>query len=144
MVWVDEESHTDAIVDVPAARVDDVADGLAGREDLDRDVWQVADVVFELPVRPGPDTLPCEVGDIGINALGGARPASRELDDEVLRRSRLYVDSREAAEKESGTSAPPVRSSPGSGRSPPARSRAARQRTRLPCSSRSGWPSRTW
>ncbi len=34
--------------------------------------------------------------------MGGTRPASRELDDEVLRRARLYVDSREAAEKESG------------------------------------------
>src|SRR5215207_5474670 len=37
-----------------------------------------------------------------INAIGGARPDWRELDDEVLRRSRVYVDSREAALKESG------------------------------------------
>jgi thiomorpholine-carboxylate dehydrogenase len=37
-----------------------------------------------------------------INAVGAARPDWRELDDEVLRRARLYVDSREAAEKESG------------------------------------------
>jgi alanine dehydrogenase len=37
-----------------------------------------------------------------INAVGAARPDWRELDDEVLRRARVYVDSREAAMKESG------------------------------------------
>src|SRR5215208_4201335 len=36
-----------------------------------------------------------------INAIGGLAPW-RELDDEALRRSRIYVDSREAAMKESG------------------------------------------
>ncbi len=36
-----------------------------------------------------------------INAIGGLAPW-RELDDEVLRRARIYVDSREAAMKESG------------------------------------------
>jgi ornithine cyclodeaminase/alanine dehydrogenase-like protein (mu-crystallin family) len=36
-----------------------------------------------------------------INALGGLSPW-RELDDEVLRCARVYVDSREAAFKESG------------------------------------------
>jgi alanine dehydrogenase len=36
-----------------------------------------------------------------INALGGLSPW-RELDDEVLRHARIYVDSREAAMKESG------------------------------------------
>jgi alanine dehydrogenase len=37
-----------------------------------------------------------------INAIGAARPEWRELDDEVLRRSRLYVESRDAASRESG------------------------------------------
>lgn len=37
-----------------------------------------------------------------VNAVGAPRPDWRELDDEALRRSRLYVDSRAAAEKESG------------------------------------------
>ena len=37
-----------------------------------------------------------------INAVGAPRPDWRELDDEVLRRARLYVDSRAAAEQESG------------------------------------------
>jgi ornithine cyclodeaminase/alanine dehydrogenase-like protein (mu-crystallin family) len=37
-----------------------------------------------------------------INALGAPRPGWRELDDEVLHRARIYVDSREAAMKESG------------------------------------------
>jgi ornithine cyclodeaminase/alanine dehydrogenase-like protein (mu-crystallin family) len=37
-----------------------------------------------------------------VNAVGAARPDWRELDDEVLRRARVYVDSREAALKESG------------------------------------------
>jgi thiomorpholine-carboxylate dehydrogenase len=37
-----------------------------------------------------------------INAVGAPRPDWRELDDEVLSRSRIFVDSRAAAEKESG------------------------------------------
>ncbi len=37
-----------------------------------------------------------------INAVGAPRPDWRELDDEVLGLSRVYVDSREAARKESG------------------------------------------
>lgn len=37
-----------------------------------------------------------------INAVGATRPNWRELDDALLRKSRIYVDSREAAEKESG------------------------------------------
>jgi alanine dehydrogenase len=39
---------------------------------------------------------------VHINALGAPRPDWRELDDEVVRRSRVYVDSRKAAMKESG------------------------------------------
>lgn len=37
-----------------------------------------------------------------INAVGATRPDWRELDDEVLERSRIFVESREAATKESG------------------------------------------
>jgi thiomorpholine-carboxylate dehydrogenase len=37
-----------------------------------------------------------------INAVGATRPNWRELDDEVLRKARLYVESREAVMKESG------------------------------------------
>ncbi|MCI0657487.1 MAG: ornithine cyclodeaminase family protein [Acidobacteria bacterium] len=37
-----------------------------------------------------------------INAVGACRPDWRELDDDALRKSRLYVDSREAASRESG------------------------------------------
>jgi ornithine cyclodeaminase/alanine dehydrogenase-like protein (mu-crystallin family) len=37
-----------------------------------------------------------------INAVGGVRPDWRELDDDVLRQARLYVESREAATRESG------------------------------------------
>ena len=37
-----------------------------------------------------------------INAVGATRPKWRELDDEVLRRSTIYVESREPALKESG------------------------------------------
>ncbi len=39
---------------------------------------------------------------VHINAVGAPRPDWRELDDETLRRARVYVDSREAALKESG------------------------------------------
>ena len=37
-----------------------------------------------------------------INAVGATRPNWRELDDVVLRKARIYVESREAATKESG------------------------------------------
>jgi alanine dehydrogenase len=37
-----------------------------------------------------------------VNAVGAVRPDWRELDDEALRRARLYVDSREAATQEAG------------------------------------------
>ena len=37
-----------------------------------------------------------------INAVGATRPDWRELDDEVLRKARIYVELREAATKESG------------------------------------------
>ncbi len=37
-----------------------------------------------------------------INAVGATRPDWRELDDEALRKARIYVESREAATKESG------------------------------------------
>jgi ornithine cyclodeaminase/alanine dehydrogenase-like protein (mu-crystallin family) len=37
-----------------------------------------------------------------VNAIGAPRPDWRELDDEVLRRARIYVDSHEAAFEESG------------------------------------------
>jgi alanine dehydrogenase len=39
---------------------------------------------------------------VHVNAVGAPRPDWRELDDEVLARARIYVDSREAAQKESG------------------------------------------
>ena len=37
-----------------------------------------------------------------INAVGATRPTWRELDDDALRRARIYVESREAAMKEAG------------------------------------------
>ncbi len=37
-----------------------------------------------------------------INAVGATRPNWRELDDDLVRRARLYVESREPASKESG------------------------------------------
>ncbi len=37
-----------------------------------------------------------------VNAVGACRPDWRELDDEAVRRARLFVESREAATKESG------------------------------------------
>src|SRR6478735_10615838 len=40
--------------------------------------------------------------DAHINAVGATRPNWRELDDEILRRATIYVESREAALKESG------------------------------------------
>lgn len=62
-----------------------------------------ADVVVtattsQIPVLRGEWLSP----GVHINAVGAPRPDWRELDDEVLRRARVYVDSREAALKESG------------------------------------------
>jgi alanine dehydrogenase len=37
-----------------------------------------------------------------VNAVGAVRPDWRELDDETVRRARLYVESREAAAREAG------------------------------------------
>jgi alanine dehydrogenase len=37
-----------------------------------------------------------------VNAVGAVRPDWRELDDETVRRARLYVESREAATREAG------------------------------------------
>jgi ornithine cyclodeaminase/alanine dehydrogenase-like protein (mu-crystallin family) len=37
-----------------------------------------------------------------VNAVGAVRPDWRELDDDTIRRARLYVDSREAATREAG------------------------------------------
>lgn len=37
-----------------------------------------------------------------VNAVGATRPDWRELDDDVLSRSRIFVDSRDAASRESG------------------------------------------
>lgn len=37
-----------------------------------------------------------------VNAVGAPRPTWRELDDDVLRKARLYVEQREAATRESG------------------------------------------
>jgi alanine dehydrogenase len=52
-------------------------------------------------------TTPVLLGDwlspgMHLNAVGATRPEWRELDDEALRRARLFVDSREAATREAG------------------------------------------
>jgi ornithine cyclodeaminase/alanine dehydrogenase-like protein (mu-crystallin family) len=39
---------------------------------------------------------------VHINAVGAPRPDWRELDDDVLARARIFVDSRDAAARESG------------------------------------------
>ncbi len=62
-----------------------------------------ADVVVTATTSPTP-VLSGEWLSPGahVNAVGAPRPDWRELDDEVLRRARIYVDSREAAMTESG------------------------------------------
>jgi ornithine cyclodeaminase/alanine dehydrogenase-like protein (mu-crystallin family) len=44
-----------------------------------------------------------------VNAVGASQPSSRELDNEAVRRSRLFVDRRESAERESGDYLIPLR-----------------------------------
>jgi alanine dehydrogenase len=64
---------------------------------------QGADVVVTATTSPSPVLLGEWLSPgAHINAVGAPRPDWRELDDEVLHRSRVYVDSREAALKESG------------------------------------------
>jgi alanine dehydrogenase len=62
-----------------------------------------ADVVVTATTSPTPVLLGEWLSPgTHINAVGAPRPDWRELDDEVLRRAKVYVDSREAAMKESG------------------------------------------
>jgi alanine dehydrogenase len=64
---------------------------------------QGADVVVTATTSPTPVLSGGWLSPgVHINALGAPRPDWRELDDEVLSRARVYVDSREAALKESG------------------------------------------
>jgi alanine dehydrogenase len=64
---------------------------------------QGADVVVTVTTSPRPVLLGEWLSPgAHVNAVGAPRPDWRELDDEVLHRSRVYVDSREAALKESG------------------------------------------
>jgi ornithine cyclodeaminase/alanine dehydrogenase-like protein (mu-crystallin family) len=44
-----------------------------------------------------------------VNAVGASHPSSRELDNDAVGRSRLYVDSRESAARESGDYLIPLR-----------------------------------
>jgi thiomorpholine-carboxylate dehydrogenase len=64
---------------------------------------QGADVVVTATTSPTP-VLDGEwlTPGVHINAVGAPRPDWRELDDGVLARARLYVDSHEAAREESG------------------------------------------
>jgi alanine dehydrogenase len=62
-----------------------------------------ADVVVTATTSPTPVLLGEWLSPgVHVNAVGAPRPDWRELDDGVLRRARVYVDSREAAAKESG------------------------------------------
>ena len=62
-----------------------------------------ADVVVTATTSPSPVLFGEWLAPgVHINAVGAPRPDWRELDDEVLRRARVYVDSRDAAMKESG------------------------------------------
>lgn len=61
------------------------------------DVVVVA-VSSKVPVLQGAWLTP----GVHINAIGATRPDWRELDDEVLRRATIFVDSRDAAARESG------------------------------------------
>ena len=79
-----------------------------------------------------------------VNAVGACRPDWRELDDETVRRARLYVESREAAMQESGDVIAAGQVVAEIGRSWPARSRAGNRRKRSHSSSRSGSRWRTW
>jgi alanine dehydrogenase len=76
--------------------------GVRAATSAEEAVWG-ADVVVTATTSPTP-VLSGEwlAPGVHINAVGAPRPDWRELDDEVLRRARVYVDSREAAMKESG------------------------------------------
>ncbi len=62
-----------------------------------------ADLVVTATTSPTPVLLGEWLSPgVHVNAVGAPRPDWRELDDEVLRRAKVYVDSREAAMTESG------------------------------------------
>lgn len=64
---------------------------------VDADVVVVA-TAAQTPVLRGDWLSP----GVHINAVGAPRPEWRELDDEVLKKATLFVESREAASRESG------------------------------------------
>ena len=62
-----------------------------------------ADVIVVATAANAPVLFGDWIGDgAHVNAVGATRPNWRELDDALVRRARVYVDSREAALKESG------------------------------------------
>jgi hypothetical protein len=81
-----------------------------------------------------------------VTGLGAAgRPEWREIDDEALRRrTRVYVDSREAALSEYGDTIAAEWGLMELGKSSPERNLPANRRKRLRYSNRVGWRWKTW
>ncbi len=91
-VWSPTKSHADRFAHAIGAKSLSVENAVGGA-----DVVVVA-TSATTPVLPGAWLKPgCHV-----NAVGACRPDWRELDDEAMQTSVVFVDSREAAAKESG------------------------------------------
>jgi ornithine cyclodeaminase/alanine dehydrogenase-like protein (mu-crystallin family) len=86
------------------------ADGMEASVGTPEDVAE-ADVVCTCTTSPEPvfDGALLPAG-VHVNAIGAFRPDSRELDDEAIRRSRVVVETREAALAEAGDLLIPLRS----------------------------------
>ena len=87
---VQARSHLEALRLVHAA--DSAAEAVRGADVVVVATTSRVPVLFGQWLSPGTH----------INAVGAPRPTWRELDDEILRTARIYVESREAATRESG------------------------------------------
>jgi len=91
-VWSQTKSHAENFAKQIGARV-------MSQEDAVRDADVVVTVTSsKTPVLHGAWLKP----GAHVNAIGACRPDWRELDDDAMRESVVFVDSREAAMKESG------------------------------------------
>lgn len=76
--------------------------GVAAFDDR-RAALRGADLVVTATTSPEPVFVGSDLGaGAHVNAVGAYRPDTREVDDEVVRRARIVVDSREAAWAEAG------------------------------------------
>jgi len=106
LIW----NRTASAAESLAARMADRKFSVAATKDLESAI-RGADIVSCATLSHEPliqgDWLP---GGVHVDLVGGFRPDMREADDEVIRRARLFVDTREGALAEAGDLVQPLQS----------------------------------